>query len=76
MRQITENFVLRSYDKIELARLYSPGRSDGAALQTLYRWINQCQPLKQALQSKGYHPHRKRYLRSEVEQIVAYLGEP
>nr|WP_303014539.1 DUF4248 domain-containing protein [uncultured Bacteroides sp.] len=71
-----KNFELRAYDKVELALLYCPGRSEETAMKTLTRWINQCSPLVQALAAVGYNLRRHRFLRQEVEQIVRYLGEP
>lgn len=71
-----KNFELRAYDKVELALLYCPGRSEETAMKTLTRWINQCRQLVQALETIGYNSRRHRFLRQEVEQIVKYLGEP
>ena len=71
-----KNFELRAYDKVELALLYCPGRSDETAMKTLTRWINQCRQLVQALAAIGYNSRRHRFLRREVEQIVRSLGEP
>ena len=48
-----KNFELRAYDKVELALLYCPGRSEETAMKTLTRWINQCSPLVQALAASG-----------------------
>lgn len=39
MNQEEKAFIIRAYDKAELAELYSPGRTAAAALQTLYRWM-------------------------------------
>ena len=36
MNQEEKAFIIRAYDKAELAELYSPGRTAAAALQTLY----------------------------------------
>ena len=44
-----KNFELRAYDKVELALLYCPGRSEETAMKTLTRWINGCGQLVQAL---------------------------
>lgn len=71
-----KSFDLRAYDKVELALLYCPGRSEETAMKTLTRWINQCEQLVQALGAIGYNSRRHRFLRQEVEQIVRYLGEP
>lgn len=69
-------FVLRSYTKVELAQLYSPGREPAAALQNLYRWIRKCTPLTTELQQIGYDKYRHSFLKREVETIHKYLGDP
>lgn len=71
-----KSFELRAYDKIELALLYCPGRSEETAMKTMTRWINGCAGLVQALSDLGYNSRRHRFLRQEVEQIVRFLGEP
>lgn len=71
-----KKFELRAYDKVELALLYCPGRTEETAMKTLTRWINGCEQLVEALQSICYNSRRHRFLRQEVEQIVRYLGEP
>ncbi len=70
------DFVLKAYDKAELAQLYCPGRTEDAALKTLLRWIRQCEPLVEALGEVDYNLRRHRFLRREVELIVQHLGEP
>lgn len=71
-----KSFELRAYDKIELALLYCPSRSEETAMKTMTRWINGCAGLVQALSDLGYNSRRHRFLRQEVEQIVRFLGEP
>lgn len=71
-----KQFILRGYDKVELALLYSPRCNDAAALQTLYRWIQKNEALKQGLADMGYNKYRHRFLKQEVELIVSHLGEP
>lgn len=71
-----KSFELIAYDKIELALLYCPGRSEETAMKTMTRWINGCAGLVQALSDLGYNSRRHRFLRQEVEQIVRFLGEP
>ena len=62
-------FVVRSYTKIELALLYCPGREPATALQSLYRWMRKCAPLRTELQQYGYDKHRHSFLKREVEII-------
>lgn len=76
MEQEEEKFIIRAYNKAELAELYSPGRNPAAALQTLYRWIQRNIPLKEELKEAGYNKFRHCFLRHEVAIIVRHLGEP
>lgn len=69
-------FVIRSYTKMELALLYSPGREPDSALQNLYRWIRKCAPLQLELQEHGYDKYRHSFLKREVEIIRKHLGDP
>lgn len=76
MEKEEKEFILRGYDKVELALLYSPGSNDAAALQTLYRWIQRNTSLKKKLEEIGYNKYRHRFLKQEVALIVDHLGEP
>lgn len=40
------------------------------------RWIKQCAELERELERSGYQKNRKFFLKSEVELIVRFLGEP
>lgn len=71
-----EGFCLKAYRKCELASLYFPQAGKKSALQGLGRWIKQCTELAQALERSGYQKNRKFFLKSEVELIVRFLGEP
>lgn len=42
----------------------------------LGRWIKQCAELERELERSGYQKNRKFFLKSEVELIVRFLGEP
>lgn len=70
------DFIVRSYTKVELAQLYSPGREPGAALQNLYRWMRKCTPLTAELHELGYDKYRHSFLKREVETIRKHLGDP
>lgn len=76
MYQEEKEFIIRAYDKAELAELYNPGRSAAAALQTLYRWMQRNIPLMEELKAAGYNKFRHSFLRHEVAIIVKHLGEP
>ena len=71
-----DTFKLQSYTKADLAQLYSPHSEGGAALQTLYRWMQRNRPLMEELASVGYNKFRHSFLKQEVEIIVKHLGEP
>lgn len=49
--QEEEKFIIRAYDKSELALLYCPGREPTTALQNLYRWMKRNPGLNQALEA-------------------------
>ncbi len=55
MNQEEKAFIIRAYDKAELAELYSPGRTAAAALQTLYRWMRRNMLLQEELNEAGYN---------------------
>ena len=71
-----DDFTLRSYNKTELALMYSPNSSSSTALQCLTRWIKHCRPLMKELEAMGYNKFRHTLFRHEVEAIVRHLGEP
>lgn len=76
MIQEEKAFIIRAYDKVELAELYNPGRTAAAALQTLYRWMQRNTLLKEELKEAGYNKFRHSFLKHEVAIIVKHLGEP
>ena len=76
MNQEEKAFIIRAYDKAELAELYSPGRTAAAALQTLYRWMRRNMLLQEELNEAGYNKFRHSFLKHEVAIIVKHLGEP
>lgn len=71
-----DEFNLRSYNKTELALMYSPESSPSTALQCLTRWIKHCGPLMEELEAMGYNKYRHTLFRHEVAAIVRHLGEP
>ena len=74
MNQEEKAFIIRAYDKAELAELYSPGRTAAAALQTLYRWMRRNMLLQEELNEAGYNKFRHSFLKHEVAIIVRHLG--
>ncbi len=75
MNQEEKAFIIRAYDKAELAELYSPGRTAAAALQTLYRWMRRNMLLQEELNEAGYNKFRHSFLKHEVAIIVRHLWE-
>ena len=75
MNQEEKAFIIRAYDKAELAELYSPGRTAAAALQTLYRWMRRNMLLQEELNEAGYNKFRHSFLKHEVAIIVRHLGD-
>lgn len=69
-------FVIRCYEKSELALLYFPGLGENAAVDKLRRWIRRCGPLMVEMESGEYRPKMKMYTGREVRLIVRHLGEP
>ena len=74
MNQEEKAFIIRAYDKAELAELYSPGRTAAAALQTLYRWMRRNMLLQEELNEAGYNKFRHSFLKHEVAIIGRTLG--
>ena len=74
----TDEFIVRSYGKSELAKLYFPGLHREAAVQKLNRWIRKCTCLYNELTQKeyAYQPTMKTFTAREVRLITYYLGEP
>lgn len=69
-------FTIRAYSKCELAMLYSPDISPRSAVNRLARWISLNAELSQALNERGYRKRQQLFTPAQVEQVVAYLGEP
>lgn len=71
-----ERFVVKSYLKVELARLYNPHLSDECALRKMRRWINHQPQLKTQMAALQTSPTDRQYTPKQVRLIVEYLGEP
>lgn len=78
MRQTEEEkrFRIRRYGKAELGLLYAPERSKHNAWDAVKTWINQCQPLSEALLAAGLTVHTRVLSPRQVELIIQHLGEP
>lgn len=69
-------FLPRAYGRTELAQLYNPHLSPGAAWQKLRAWITRYPSLWQQLFAAGYSPHQRVFTPRQVALIVEALGEP
>lgn len=69
-------FVVRAYDKIELARLYLGRYTDRIALRRFNEWLQYSPQLWKALQSTGVDVSTRYFTPRQVEIIVEHLGEP
>ncbi len=76
MTERTNNFQLRAYGRTELAQLYSPHLSAGAAWQKLRAWIRYYPDLPNRLSAAGYTPRLRVFTPRQVAMIVEALGEP
>lgn len=70
------NFVVKCYDKQELAQLYFPDLTVRASVNKLRRWIRRCQPLMDEIRATDFHPNAKAFSVREVRLIAYYLGKP
>ena len=73
---VTEDLSPRTMGKTELARLYAPGLTDGAALNRLADWIGRIPELTEQLARTGYRRRQHMLTPGQVELILRYLGQP
>ena len=69
-------FIIRTYSKAEMARLYNPSMCITLALQTLARWMRMNTALMDELNLIGYNKYRRAFTPAEVRIIIKFLGEP
>lgn len=69
-------FRLRSYGRTELAQMYCPDLSAGAAWRKLRQWIELSPGLTDRLRSVGCTPRQRAWPPVAVRMIVEALGEP
>ena len=67
---------MRPYTKQELARLYFPDIPSHTAVNRLMRWINRCEPLREAIGETGYQPRNRLFTPRQTALICRFLGEP
>lgn len=70
------DFVVKCYNKQELAQMYFPDISVRASVDKLRRWIRRCQPLMDEIMATDFHPKTKAFSVREVRLIAYYLGKP
>lgn len=73
---MTETFEYRTYGKGELANLYSPHISSGAACRKLMGWIRFHPTLMDALTAVGFTERSRTFTPIQVKLIIDALGEP
>ena len=69
-------FEIRTYGKGELAQLYCPNVTIGAARKKLKVWMNYYPNLMDDLRSIGYSELSRTFTPAQVRLIVEALGEP
>ena len=67
---------IRPYYKSELAQVYAPDISLGAALNRLALWIKTNTQLSEALKQTDYRVTQRMFTSRQVALIFEYLGEP
>ena len=70
------NFVVKCYDKHELAHMYFPDLEISLAVNKLRPWMRRCEPLMLEIQAMDFHPKTKAFTAREVRLIAYYLGNP
>ena len=71
-----ERFIIRTYEKAELAHLYNPNMPLVSAMRKLRAWIRRNRQLTDALTATGENKRDHSYTPRQVSLIVAVLGEP
>ncbi len=69
-------FRVRSYGQTELAQLYCPELTPGAARRKVAGWIRRYPGLAGRLEELGKLPASRSYTPAQVREIVGALGEP
>lgn len=69
-------FKIKSYSKMDLARIYNPQLCDRTAQYTFIKWLDKNVKLMQELLNTGYSRTDRFFTPKQVQLIVEYLGEP
>ena len=67
------DFVVKCYNKQDLAQMYFPDITVRASVNKLRRWMRRCQPLMDEILSTDFHPKTKAFSVREVRLITYYL---
>ena len=67
---------IRSLSKAQLAQLYAPDLTQGAAVNRLMAWLHRDEETMQKLAASGYTKHQKVFTSRQVSIIIDHLGEP
>ena len=67
---------IKEYGRTELAQLYSPTITAGAAWKKLRRWIAASPGLEERLAESGYTESCRSFTPAQVRLIVGALGTP
>ena len=70
------DFQIKEYGRTELALIYSPDITPGAAWRKLRRWIDASPGLTDRLAQSGYNPSRRSFTPVQVQLIVEAVGLP
>lgn len=65
-----------SMKKSELSLLYFPKSASAVGTNRLMRWVHNCLPLMEELETAGYHRSQKLLTSRQVSLITRHLGEP
>ena len=55
------DFVVKCYNKQELAQMYFPDLTIRASVNKLRRWMRRCKPLMNEILSTDFHPKTKAF---------------
>ena len=69
-------FVVKCYNKQEMAQIYFTDLTIRASVNKLRRWMRRCKPLMDEILSTDFHPKTKAFFVREVRLITYYLGKP
>ncbi|MBO4590446.1 MAG: DUF4248 domain-containing protein [Bacteroidaceae bacterium] len=69
-------FEVKTYGRRELASLYYPKHTPGAAWRALRHELELCKPLARELRAQGYTTSQRHFTPRQVRTITQYLGTP